>query len=487
MRTVTRMVGSFLIPVLFLSAQPSFAQEDLREYQHGIDFIPRNDTSYWLIWSSSGNPPQGAGTDGSWTHDIFYSDIDPHNPKISPIKIISNPEAQEPASSAISDDGHIMITMEDGWNAKNVVAQRYGLYDQSMNPVKPYPNTALDGGHSGHVAASGNRFVIFYSEGWVDDGGVDNLGSGDDVMLKVYDSTGNYERESNISVGSAYRDWWPMIAGSHNCVMLLWQRFVNGQEYADLMYSVYNPATGQTVKGNTRLTKQVKYYTYDVQYIPSIDRFLVAGAYASGGGYSFLINNNGDVTAINKNLPALIREAQPAVKQSGSAAFVVYPKQPNGLYVLSLSDSSITLNNEISDSYSWRYMGTDGIFTDTNSVYFVSLSKTGCVEKRFHNVISTSKLNNGKASLYKTFILYQNYPNPFNPTTAIRYELANDSDIELSVHDISGRSIATLASGVHPAGSHIVYFDGSGLPSGMYCCTMTNNIVFQTTKLLLVK
>jgi len=111
----------------------------------------------------------------AWTHDIFYSDIDPHNPKISPIKIISNPEAQEPASSAISDDGHIMITMEDGWNAKNVVAQRYGLYDQSMNPVKPYPNTALDGGHSGHVAASGNRFVIFYSEGWVNDGGVDKM------------------------------------------------------------------------------------------------------------------------------------------------------------------------------------------------------------------------------------------------------------------------------------------------------------------------
>ncbi len=170
--------------VVFLCAfvLASYAREDLREYQHGIDFLPRRAGGYWLIWSSSGIPPLGASNDGSWTHDIYYSIVNPQSPALSPVKIISNPEAQEPASSAMADDGHIMITMEDGWNADNVVAQRYGVYDQNMNPVNPYPNMVLDGGHSGHVAAVGNRFVVFYSEGWVEGGGVDNLGSGDDVM-----------------------------------------------------------------------------------------------------------------------------------------------------------------------------------------------------------------------------------------------------------------------------------------------------------------
>ena len=474
--------------ILFTTVLTIHAQEDLREYQHGLDFIPRNDGGYWLIWSSSGMPPQGAGDDGSWTHDIYYSNIDPQSPSLSPIRIISNPEAQEPAGSAVADDGHIMITMEDGWNAENVVAQRFGVYDQNMNPVKPYPNTILDGGHSGHVAAVGSRFVIFYSEGWVEEGGVDDLGSGDDVMLKVYNSTGNFEREKDISVGDAYRDWWPVVAGSNSRAMLLWQRFVDGREYVDLMYALYDPANGKIVKGNARLTRQVKYYTYDIQYIPSIDRFLVAGAYESGGGFGFLISNDGEVTAKNKSLPAIIRESQPAVKAGEQAAFAVYPKSPNGLSVLKLGPSSIILNNTVSDSYAWRYMGTDGIFTDQNSVYFVSLSKSGCVEKKFDDVVSMSGVKSyNEPPGEKTFKLYRNYPNPFNPKTTLRYEISKDSVVDLSIYNIVGNHVATLTSGEQQAGMYKLLFDASDLPSGSYYCALTCDALTQRTKLLLLK
>ncbi|MFV2068417.1 MAG: hypothetical protein ACC645_15715, partial [Pirellulales bacterium] len=218
------------------------AEDDPREYQHGIDFVPLDSGHYGLIWSSSGNPPTGAAPNGDWTHDIYYSAIDPTNPQIVPQTIISNPEAQEPASSAIADDGRIMITMEDGWNANHTIAQRYGVYNSDFSPVDPYPNLVLDGGHSGHVASVGNRFVVFYSEGWVDGGGVDDLGSGDDVMLKVYRSDGTFERAKNIAVGGATRDWWPLVAGSTDRAMLLWQRFVDDATHADLMGSIYDPA-----------------------------------------------------------------------------------------------------------------------------------------------------------------------------------------------------------------------------------------------------
>jgi len=112
---------------------------DPRSYQHGIDFVPLPDGTYYLIWSSSGNPPTGALPDGSWPHDIYYSRIDPAHPSIKPVKFISKPEAQEPASAAISTDDHIMITMEDGWNARLTIAQRYGVYDKDLKPILPYP------------------------------------------------------------------------------------------------------------------------------------------------------------------------------------------------------------------------------------------------------------------------------------------------------------------------------------------------------------
>ena len=111
--------------------------KDVRSFQHGIRFIPLPDGNYYLFWSSSGNPPTGEQPNGDWSHDIYYTIIDPASPTIAPIRFITKPEAQEPVSAAISADEHIMLTMEDGWNARNTIAQRYGVYDWKLNPIRP--------------------------------------------------------------------------------------------------------------------------------------------------------------------------------------------------------------------------------------------------------------------------------------------------------------------------------------------------------------
>jgi len=139
---LTALVLMALVAGLAVSLDASAATaEDERQYQHGVDIVPRGDGNYWLIWSSSGNPPTGPDPSGSWTHDIYYSLIQPANPSINPVTIISNNEAQEPASSAVSADGNLMITNEDGWNVANNVGQRYGVYRASdFGNVKAYPN-----------------------------------------------------------------------------------------------------------------------------------------------------------------------------------------------------------------------------------------------------------------------------------------------------------------------------------------------------------
>ena len=461
--------------------------KDQREYQHGIDFIKRENGLYWLIWSSSGNPPTGDDPRGNWTHDIYYSEIDPANPQINPTVIISRPEAQEPASSAVTENGNIMITMEDGWNVLNVIGQRYGVYDNNLNDIKPYPCMVLDGGHSGHVAAVENLFVIFFSEGWVEGGGVDDLGSGDDVMLSVYNSQGNFQRRSNVSVGDADRDWWPMAAGSDSTVLLLWQRFVNGQEYANLMYTIYNPATGQYLLENTMLAQAIKYYTYDVQYIPAIERFLILGGYYSGGGFAYLLNTNGHIITGDMTLPPIVREAQPAIKQENSLAYAVYPAYPNKIATILLSDSEITLNNILSGDHLWSYTGTDGIFINDNSVYFVNLSPHGCHEIFFDSVIAVSSLSSVPARQIPTdFILSSNFPNPFNLQTVINYQIHHSGFVHLGVYNLMGELVSTLVNVHQSAGSYCVKFTAGVLPAGIYFYALKTEKGHQVRKMILL-
>lgn len=73
-----------------------------------------------------------------------------------------------------------------------------------------------------------------------------------------------------------------------------------------------------------------------------------------------------------------------------------------------------------------------------------------------------------KTSIPKSFYLEQNFPNPFNPTTTISYEIPVDGHRTLTVYDIFGRELSTLASGFHFAGSYTVQWNADRFPSGIY-------------------
>ncbi len=57
-------------------------------------------------------------------------------------------------------------------------------------------------------------------------------------------------------------------------------------------------------------------------------------------------------------------------------------------------------------------------------------------------------------------LLEQNYPNPFNPTTEIRFNLPKATSVKLTVFDLLGRQVVTLADGMYSTGSHVIQWDG---------------------------
>lgn len=402
----------------------SVANADRRKYQHGIDFIPRDDGAYWLLWSSSpGNPPRGEVkktlANGQpckhYTHDVYYSHIDPGDPKIEPQTLIALPEAQEPVSAAISKRQHILITMEDGSDSditnecNGIIQQRYQVFNQALQPLSSINRVAWRGGHSGHATAVGDHYVIAYSEGWISGGGVDNQGTGNDIVLDVIDEHGNLLQHRNIAVDNGDpRDWWPLIAGSKHHAMLTWQRYVENSQRAQLMYSVYNPTTNELIKNTTVLQTDVYYYHYDVQYLPGINRFIVAGNHLGNmlirpgespvsvktqKAFIFLLDDQGNIinrwSESHKCEPCnsyhthpFVREAQPAIRAKENRVSVLYPTKPKGALLFSISSSTISLSKYVDDNYYWHSLGTDGIFLDDNTAYFATLSPQGIKTRR---------------------------------------------------------------------------------------------------------
>ncbi|MDQ7978368.1 hypothetical protein QYH69_14045 [Paraburkholderia sp. SARCC-3016] len=370
--------NSFIAPVGAVMAVPAPGVRDERSFMHGIGQADAGDGKTWVFFSSSGLPPRGANREGNWPHDVYVGQWEPGDSHLTNTRtFIKRPEAQEPVSVAQNTKGTIFITFEDGWNAPRNVSQRYGVYSKDLKPIKPYPKDVESGGHSGHVAAVGDRFVVFYSADWVNGGGVDNLGTGGGVYANVYDGRGRLLR--HVNVAAHVREWWPVVAGSPTQALLVWQKYIPGSTIASLQYAVLDPRTGKLTRTEDSVDPfRVQYYVYAAAYVPAVDRFVVLATLDSGRAVAFLVDSKGRRTAELDCLPALVRESSVAVE--GSAVFV--PTQDGRLMTLGVEDDRITLRGTQRAPFAWGNTGVTGIASG-DSVHFVSLSPDGLREAGF--------------------------------------------------------------------------------------------------------
>jgi len=93
--------------------------------------------------------------------------------------------------------------------------------------------------------------------------------------------------------------------------------------------------------------------------------------------------------------------------------------------------------------------------------------------------------------------LLANYPNPFNPETWIPYQLATDSDVQITIYNTTGNAVRTLKLGHQSEGyytdqSRAAYWDGRNgigeqVASGIYFYVFTANEFSATRKMLILK
>jgi hypothetical protein len=365
---------AFVLGLTVLGAAAAERDEDHRAWQHGIDLI-RAGGRLLVVWGSPGNPPL-PNVGGDWQHDVYYAWLDApaagtrDSAPIEPQILVSRPEAQEPPSVAINARGNILMTTEDGNGGIN---QHAGLWDASLRVLRNYPFIIKRGGHSGHAAAMGDRFLVAYGEGWVDGGGWRGLGTGKNVLARVVGNDGKLGHEIRLtSVRDSHpRDTWPVVAGSDRNWLVVWQRYPELTLQAALI-----DAAGSVI-ARRRIADRVQMrYAYDVEFAPQLGLYVVAGS-ADDGAFISLLSLGGQIVSTTKGLPPMAAESRIVLGGDGAQQIGVYPVQPQGVAVVRLTAHAIELVKVIDHPYAWDYAGTSGIFLTPGRVLFATLSTTG--------------------------------------------------------------------------------------------------------------
>jgi hypothetical protein len=91
------------------------------------------------------------------------------------------------------------------------------------------------------------------------------------------------------------------------------------------------------------------------------------------------------------------------------------------------------------------------------------------------------------------FALHRTSPNPFKRGTLIRFDLPRDCHVKLAIHDVRGRLVKELVSGMKPAGYHSAEwsgedtFAGGKAAAGIYFISIEAGPYEATGKIVLVR
>ena len=150
---------------------------------------------------------------------------------------------------------------------------------------------------------------------------------------------------------------------------------------------------------------------------------------------------------------------------------------PNGNTLITVATEARIFEISDSNSVVWEYELEDGQMIARAQKYsmddFISLDS-------YENLFPS------------TFVLYENYPNPFNSTTALSYSLGENVLVNISIFDISGRSVKTLFNGMQGPGNKKIKWDSTnneGLPvsGGLYFYSIRSGETILTKKMIFLK
>jgi len=248
--------------------------------------------------------------------------------------------------------------------------------------------------------------------------------------------------------------------------------------------------------------------TQSVKALAVNGNFLLAGCGNSAG--VFISTNNGTnwiSSSLNyKSVYSLALNGNIAFAGTGSG---VYYSNDSGytwtqtslnnelVYSLAVSGSNVIAGTELHGVFvsedggvSWTQRN-DGLGNITihslrisNNYLFAGASANGVYRRLLGNLVGVTPQSN---EIPKRSSLSQNYPNPFNPTTTIKFFVAKQENVKLTIFNQSGQIVTTLVDRNLNAGNYEIKWDASGQSSGVYFYAISSSSFSETRKMLLIK
>ncbi|MFQ5584916.1 MAG: choice-of-anchor D domain-containing protein, partial [Calditrichia bacterium] len=230
---------------------------------------------------------------------------------------------------------------------------------------------------------------------------------------------------------------------------------------------------------------------------------------------------------VNSNDPVSPELGSPVVSlQVGQGGIPVISVTPDSVefdtvFVGFDSTQSITVGNAGSDTLNiWAIIVTNSAFSVNTSLFTLAPGANQTVQVTFTppsigdytgllRIVSNDPASDttdvyvsgtgaqitgiaDRVGIPTTFDVSPNYPNPFNPTTTIKYQLPQSSDVKLVIYNVLGQAVRTLLNRQVEAGYHSVVWDGRNeagqqVSSGIYIYRFSAGDFSKIQKMILMK
>ncbi|MBN1558747.1 PQQ-binding-like beta-propeller repeat protein [candidate division KSB1 bacterium] len=170
-----------------------------------------------------------------------------------------------------------------------------------------------------------------------------------------------------------------------------------------------------------------------------------------------------------------------------------------GVYSPTIANGNVyAINWQTNSIWGFHLQTGQHIFFDASAKYLhqpIVAQNTLFVEA-FGAVVSFKSAGTGIQAILpegeKSFELFPNHPNPFNQSTRFKIHLFRSDHVHISVYNLSGARIKTIADCNFTAGSHAFIWDGTDdrhhtVPSGVYIARLCTGSSAKSIKMILIR
>jgi len=160
----------------------------------------------------------------------------------------------------------------------------------------------------------------------------------------------------------------------------------------------------------------------------------------------------------------------------------------NSLFAEYFNDIPIRISAIPNEGYQFvNWQGISGENSDSSSIFLI-LTSDSTITAVFEPTVSVVD----EFFIPTEYSFYQNYPNPFNPNTTLRYDLPEQSIVNITIYDMLGRQVKLLINQTQEAGYKSVIWDatnnqGNPVSAGVYLFQIQAGEFVQTKKMVLLK